>query len=504
MKILTGEQMARLDRLSIERHKISQRQLMERAAEACCGALEEWSQGKKARVAIFCGPGNNGGDGQVMAAILQDRDWKVHRVLISDKYHINYNELKSKLKESDYIVDALFGTGLARPIRGIFKKVIQILNQSKARKLAVDIPSGISGNTGEVLGIAFKADRTVTFEVPKWGQLQPPAWEFVGELKIVSIGLSQKELNKMPAKAEWVDAALVRKFFVPRSPKVHKGTAGRLLVIAGSAPMPGAGYLTALAALRAGAGLVTWAMPEEAFHHIELKHPEVMLHALPSSEGKFDPRGIRALEKLSKNFDALALGPGLGQGQGVLKFLEAVLKKISKPLVLDADGLNLLAKISKRIRLPAKTLLTPHPLEMARLTGRKVEEILKNREAAAKALAKKMKVWLVLKGFRSVMAGPKGEIFINSTGGSNLAVAGSGDVLTGILGSLLAQGLSPRQALPAGVYLHGRAGDLLKNEKGDRGTLASEVAEKVPEAIRELIDKNYDRNPVEQIFSRNS
>jgi NAD(P)H-hydrate epimerase len=514
MKILTGEQMARWDRLSIRKHKISARRLMENAARGCCEVLEHLPQWVyQAKVLIACGPGNNGGDGFAMAGMLRKQGLTAEVFFFGELERLSpearffYQRVESvevrtaegwkkfsrAARDADFLIDALFGTGLKRRLTGSYAKAISLLNGAKGFRLAVDIPSGISAETGEVLGRvrprmrgkAFRAALTVTFETPKWGQLQPSAWDYVGELKIVPIGLAHSELARFPSSAEYLTEEEVKKVISPRSKALHKGGAGRVLVIAGSETMPGAGYLTSLAALRAGAGLVTWALPEEAFHRLDLRYPEIILDPVPSSKGKFHPKGLAALRKILPKFDAVALGPGWGQGDEVADFLQGLLKLLKRPAVVDADALNLLARSPKMPTSVAGMILTPHPQEMSRLTKISVAELLTRRTRAAQAFAKKHRLWLVLKGYRSVIAGPKAELWINSTGGPNLATAGSGDVLTGILASLLAQGFDRKQAVTAGVCLHGLAGDRLMKRLGDRGTLASDIAAIVPEILRE-------------------
>jgi len=513
MKILTAKQMAKLDRLSIKKHKISARQLMGTAARRCCEALAQrvGSQSKKS-IVIVCGPGNNGGDGFAMATWLRNKQYRVDcyflgkekKLSAEAKYFLekmhpkptkitakdHLPKLKKSLRSAGVIVDALFGTGLNRPLGGRLARILQAMNRAPGLKLAVDIPSGISGDTGRILGKAFRANLTVTFEVPKWGQVQAPGWDYVGELIISPIGLSKQGLRSMPARAEWVTRADIQKFFSSRRLDIHKGSSGKVLVIGGSAKMPGAGYLCATASLRAGAGLVTWAMPNEAFQKIDLRFPEVILQSWPSFGGKFAPGQPSDLERELRPFNALAVGPGLGQGGELVAFMELILKKNRKPVVIDADGLNLISKNRALLKHLGGTILTPHPKEMSRLCGKSLQEIQADRVGVATGFAKKYRLWLVLKGYRSVIAGPRGEVYLNSSGGPNLAVAGSGDVLTGMIAALLAQGLNARKASLAGVYLHGVAGDRLAQKLGDRGTLALEITEEIPLVLKELFSSS--------------
>lgn len=503
--------MAQWDRLTIQKHRVPAERLMARAARACAEVLLEKSGKKKPKsVVIVCGPGNNGGDGFAMTQFLRRKGIRVACFFFgrpdsfsdeakyfydllnpsSDPLRVqrDFKKLRKELQAGDWVVDSLFGTGLNRPLKGRFAEVLKWMNASGARKLAVDMPSGIHGDSGDILGTAFRADYTVTFEVPKWGQVQEQAWDYVGELIVRPIGLHQGELKNRKAKAQWIDGKEVKKFFSPRVKDMNKGRAGRVLVVAGSANMPGAGFLSALAALRSGAGIVTWALPEAIAKKMQMKNPEVLFRYLPSAGGGFSVAALPELKKLSSGFHSLAVGPGLGQSGSLILFLSSLLKGIHRPMVLDADALNIIAGHRRLMKSLRGRILTPHPKEMARLTGKSLKQILSNRISIATQFAKRHQVYLVLKSYRSVVATPEGEVWINSTGGPNLAVAGSGDVLTGIIAGLLAQGLNRKQALLAGVYLHGRAGDEIAKRLGDRGTLAGEIAAEVPKVIKEMIE----------------
>ncbi|HCU24330.1 MAG TPA: hypothetical protein DF383_04860 [Deltaproteobacteria bacterium] len=506
MKILSAAQVLRLDRLSIKKHGIAARDLMRRAAEACyrhLTASPHWNSA--ASTAIVCGPGNNGGDGFALAARLEAEGHRSRIFFLGDPEKLSaeakffYEQVRvtriqkddialfrRALNAAEILVDALFGIGLNRPLGGIYAQAIAAMNRSRAFKLAVDMPSGISAEDGTVLGTAFRADLTVTFETPKWGQILPPAWDYVGELRVESIGLNAGELRKLSSRAEWIDEAMVRKYFQRRPRGTHKGRAGRALVVAGSRGMPGAGYLSSLAALRVGAGLVTWMLPEDAYRKIDLQVPEVILAPAPSVAGTFGPKAASLLLKKSKRFQSIALGPGLGRSESVHEFLRAVLPRLRGPLVMDADALDPPAQ-GEKILIPRGAILTPHLKEMARLIGMSVARILEKPFAVARSFARRHRVWLLLKGYRSILASPEGKLFVNSTGGPNLATAGSGDVLTGILVGLLAQGFSKKEAVLSAVFLHGLAGDRWARLHGDRGTIASDLVKILPELIGEWI-----------------
>jgi ADP-dependent NAD(P)H-hydrate dehydratase / NAD(P)H-hydrate epimerase len=496
MKILDGDQSARLDRLSIQKHGIPAARLMARASMACVKPLDRRLRAKS-RIVIVAGPGNNGGDGLAMAEPLAKLGHAVTVFCLgqAEKYsreaRAYYDRAKNflqppsklakNLNQADAVVDAIFGIGLKRPIRGATANVLRAMNRAKAFKLAVDMPSGVSADTGEVLGEAFRADLTVTFETPKRGQLLPPAWDYVGDLEIAPIGLSRRELQAMKSEAEWVDDGRVAAFLKPRRRGANKGKSGKVWILAGSRRMPGAGYLAARSALRAGAGLVTWALPEEAYSRIDLRYAEVML---------FPFQNFSELKSKLNESSAVAVGPGWGRGAEAGEFLESWLRQPRPPSVFDADALNLLAERKAAMKaLKPTDILTPHWKEMSRLTGVAISEIAKRPWALAREFARRHRCILVLKGYRSLVATPAGRLYVNSTGGPNLATGGSGDVLSGLIAALIAQGLAPEQAAVAGVFIHGRAGDLLAEKKGDRGTLASDLMELWPKILRSLLGK---------------
>lgn len=495
MKILDGEQAARLDRLSIRKHRVPAARLMARASQACIEALQERLPKKKCRIVIVAGPGNNGGDGLAMAQPLVKLGHSVEIFCFgkpasySPEAQAYYQQacqwirplsvLGKSLRSADAIVDAIFGIGLKRPVLGELARAIRAMNRSKAFRLAVDIPSGISIDSGEVLGEAFRADQTVTFETPKRGQVLPPAWDYVGNLKIAPIGLSRSELKALRSDAEWVDSSLVASFLKPRSLGANKGKGGKVWILAGSSKMPGAGYLCATSALRSGAGLATWALPEGAYSRIDLRYPEVMLFPVKSFSDSI-PDLNRA--------DAVAAGPGWGRAPEIHAFLKIWLPGRRPPTVFDADALNLLAEDRGLLRsLRRSDVLTPHWKEMSRLSGKSIKEIEANPWKVACDFARRYRCILVLKGYRSLVATPEGKLYVNSSGGPNLATGGSGDVLAGLIAGLIAQGLKAERAAIAAVYIHGRAGDLLAQTKGDRGSLASDLFELWPNVLKELL-----------------
>ncbi len=509
MKILKPKQMARWDRITIK-EGVSGQTLMKRAAEACLDVLHERSKNlKKLHIVLLCGPGNNGGDAFALAGMLepvcdqvQCFYWgKFEKYSPEAKYFFAQlknkpiflssprakGKLSQKIKKAHWVVDGLFGTGLSRKIMGPCAHMIRVANLSVAKKMAIDMPSGVSGETGESLGQAFKAHVTVTFEVPKWGQLQFPAWDLVGDLEVRPIGLSQNILKKLPTAGHWLTPDLIRKNFHPRKKNMHKGKVGTALILAGSPSMPGAGMLCGLGALRSGVGRAIWGLPQGPKQGAACKIPEIILEYMASGPDGLGPESLGQVQRLFPQVKALALGPGWGTARGTREFLRALLEQHRLPMVLDADALNILSEQPSLLKKLRGSILTPHPKEMGRLLKCSASEVLQNRVALAQKFSRKYGVYLIIKSYRSLAVNPQGKIWINSAGGPNLAVAGSGDVLTGIIVGLLAQGFKPQEAMLAGLYLHGRAGDRLASRMGDRGTLASEIAKEVPRVIRELL-----------------
>jgi NAD(P)H-hydrate epimerase len=428
-------------------------------------------------VVVAAGKGNNGGDGRIVARLLEGVARDVRLLEIGGKLPSN----------ADVIVDALFGTGLSRPVEGHAKASIEAINRSKKWVLSIDIPSGLSADTGEVLGAAVRADITVTMGRPKLGLVLPQAAPYVGRLEVVDIGIPNEVYDSLGSRTHWVTAGDVKPWFVPRTPDTHKGTYGHILMIGGSETKPGSILLAGKAGLRTGAGLATIALPDKAFRKFPKNFLELMYEPVPSSrQGTFAPKSWTRIAKILKGKDAVMIGPGMGVNADTKALVRQAVLKIDPPLVLDADALNALmpADLKKR---KSPTILTPHPGEMARLTGVSTAKIQKNRIDAARDFAKRYVAIVVLKGFRTVIATPSGSVFVNSTGNPGMATAGMGDVLTGVIASLIAQGLEPEKAAVAGVFLHGRAGDRVAERLGDRGLLASDAIEEIPQTIRELL-----------------
>ena len=517
MKLATAEQMRELDRKAIEERGIPSIELMERAAEGVAAAVLALLPEKpsKCRIAVFCGSGNNGGDGLAAARLLFLSGAAV-RVFLAGSYEKltpdaleetrRLSECGVELEPFDpadmdqrrwvmgchVVIDALLGVGLSREVRedSLYGAAIALINDGPAAVVSADIPSGISADSGQVLGMAVKSDKTVTFTLPKIGHFAGDGGMHTGELTVWDIGIPEDLIRGCVCDAQTTERELVQEALPRRKPDGHKGDFGKLLIVGGAVGYTGAPYLTASAAVRTGCGLVYLGVPECIWPVEAVKCVSAMPFPLPDQGGKLSGAALAlAMEKLS-GCDVLALGPGLGRGPGPEEVTRELLRRTEKPTVLDADGINALAGHmdvldARRGRI---TVLTPHDGEFARLTGRTVQEItLGDRVAMAREFAADHGCVLVLKGHRTVTAAPEGNVLVNTTGNSGLAKGGSGDVLTGVIASLLCQGAAAMQAAVCGVWLHGRAGDLAAAERTEYGVTPEDTAGCLPAAIRELI-----------------
>jgi ADP-dependent NAD(P)H-hydrate dehydratase / NAD(P)H-hydrate epimerase len=513
MLVCSAAQMRELDRTTIEDYGVPGVVLMESAGRGVVEVIAGLRPLVGLRVVVLCGSGNNGGDGFVIARHLQNRGARVRIFLCADRAKIGGDaainlrvlekmggELKplttdeellaaeTSLIHAQVLVDALLGTGLNAEVRGQYRKVIERANRCSALKVAVDIPSGLHADSGEVLGLAFIADHTVTFGYPKLGLVTHPGAERTGELHVVDIGIPHAVEVSREFAAELLEDGVVRRWLMDRPAWGHKGTYGHLLIIAGSPGKTGAALLCGQAALRAGAGLCTIASPAAAMHALESKTQEVMLAELtpngvePSAaDSVFGP-----LMRLLEGKSAVALGPGILRTPGMAALVRRLVRESPLPLVIDADGLNELAGDLDCLRRAAvPVLLTPHPGEMATLAGLSVAEVQANRVEVARRFAEKHGVYLALKGFRTIIAAPDGQLLINPTGNTGMASGGTGDVLTGVVGSFLAQHHEPLDALGLGVFVHGRAGDRAAARLGQHGLIASDLLAEVAGVLKD-------------------
>lgn len=507
--LVTGEQMRSLDRCTIEEFNVPSFTLMQRAATGAVKVLRQrFSPRQRRRVLIVAGKGNNGGDGMVCARLLAGKGTSVTAALIARAEDLRGdaarafrglrgtgvsiiteagpNQLPSLLSEATLVVDALLGTGLNAPVTGVLAEVITALNSSGKPILSLDIPSGLDSDSGAPRGVAVQATVTATFGFPKIGQVVYPGRAFVGELEVIDIGIPEVAAENVAPRAWLIEPVDVARRLPVRAPTTHKGNCGHVVVIGGSLGRTGAAKMAAEAALRAGAGLVTLAGPASLSASWASACPEIMTAPLPDHSGNlsFDEA---ALHRTLEGKDVVVVGPGMGTSEACLRVLQFVLERSDLPVVCDADALTLLARfpVAQVARRP-NLVLTPHPGEFARLTGKSVAEIQSNRPIVARDFAMEQRCVLVLKGATTIIADGDGTLWVNPTGNPGMASGGMGDVLAGLIGGFLAQGLSGVSASLVAVYVHGAAADTLCREYAAVGYLATEVARQVPREVNAL------------------
>jgi len=514
MKILTGEVMKKLDEYVIKNIGLSSLVLMENAGRSVAEILtQKIPELKKKKMIVVAGRGNNGGDG--LAAARHLINWGANieifilaaskeelspeaatnaAILEKSGANVKYIEqevevLSAALARADIVIDAIFGIGIKGAVRGVAQKAIELINRSSASIVSVDLPSGLDADTGHVEGVCVKADLTITLEFFKLGLLLYPGREYAGEIIIAQIGYPKSIKEAFKSELELVDREFVTKKIPKRRAYSHKGDYGRVFLIAGSRGMTGAAALAAEAALRSGAGLVYAGIPQSLSAVIESKLTEAVKIPLPDSEGALAYEALAPILQLLKDKDVLAIGPGLSKKDQTAKLVKALIKKVppTLPIVIDADAINILSEEPRLLKaLKSSTVLTPHPGELSRLIKKKIEEIEADRVGVAKKVAADFNVVLVLKGVPTVTALPSGFVFINSTGNSGLASGGSGDVLTGLIAGLIAQGLRPEDAAPTGAYLHGLIADRLKEKTGERAMIAGDLIKEMPAVLKEF------------------
>ena len=515
MKLMTPEEMKCLDEEAIHKYHVPSILLMEHAAYNVFRKIKrtEYAQ----NIIIVCGPGNNGGDGLALAR--QIKVWSEHKVKIfmlsapknlsedgKTYFEIcrmlgietrqldteNQEEAYKELREADLIIDALFGTGLSRKVEGLYAKVIEWINESAAYTISLDIPSGIDGRTGKIQGLCVQADKTVTFSLLKIGLCLYPAIDFVGELEVADIGIPQKLINEISSSVFTLGKKEAKALLPTRKTRSNKGTYGKVLIIGGQTGMSGAVALAARGAQKAGAGIVTAAVPKAIHDIMEEKLTEVMTVSLKDKKGRITLEACEQIKDLVSKHDVIAIGPGIGRGKETAAVLLEILAT-SKPCVVDADALYFLGGMLEVLKnRKAPTIITPHPGEMARLTGLSVEQILDDPLETAQNFSKENRVVTVLKIERTVVADREGNIYINRGGNNGMAKGGSGDLLCGIITGLLAQKIGSEKAAEEaawlGVYLHARTADLVKELKTEYTLLPSDIYESLDEAFKELIN----------------
>lgn len=481
--------------------------LMQNAATGVLNQIMEHfnSDVRTKQIAVFCGSGNNAGDGYVIAHMLWERGAKITVVSVSDPARLSgdakrayelycltgmgtytVSEMKGKLpKNCVCIVDAIFGTGLNKPLTGDHLAAVELINSSDAYTVAVDLPSGINADTGQIMGGCVRADLTVTFAFKKVCHVTYPCIDNMGKLVICDIGIKRSDVDAASMKIYETDDNLIDKIIRPRSKNTNKGDYGRLLVISGSKGMTGAAILALRASLRSGVGLVTAAIPESVYPIAASNIIEAI--AMPMTEnadGHISKNNTDRLVEKFKTQSAVLIGCGMGNCEDTRELVRIAVRNSGKPVIIDADGLNALAdEISILQNKSSDVILTPHPKEFARLSGMTVEQVEADRAGNALRFAVEHNVTVVLKGARSVTASPDGMIYINSTGNPGMATAGSGDVLAGIIASFCAQGIRPLAAAVAGVFIHGRAGDIASSFLGEYALTASDIINNLPRAL---------------------
>ncbi len=517
MQVVTAHTMQELDRRAINDYGIPGRQLMENAGRSCAERIaRDFGLPGDNYAVILAGKGNNGGDGYVIARHLLDKGWQVLVIVLAERQEISgdaqtmlellpatlvsfcpkQGELNAHhaadLQRATVLVDALLGTGLRNDLQGVYREAVTLINASPAKVVAVDIPSGVHGTSGAILGQAVRTDLTVSFACAKLGQLLYPGALQTGRLEVVDIGIPPQLLAEAPCY-EYLDVELVSQLLRPRDRQAHKGTFGHCLLIAGSTGKSGAAALAANATVRSGAGLVTLACPATINPILEIKTTEAMTAPLPdNANGQLTDAALPLLAQLLVDKDAVALGPGIGRQPETIRLVQRLVETISLPLVIDADGLNALADditVLQRTASPS-VILTPHPGEMARLLGTALPAAPEERIEVARQFARSYGVHLILKGARTLIAAPDGRVAINGSGNPGMASGGMGDVLTGVLTALLGHGLPPWQACQLGVFVHGLAGDLVVADKGEIGMQAGDVVESLPYAFQQLMQRN--------------
>jgi len=511
MYILNKEQMQEADRITISEYGVPSIVLMENAALSVLKIIEEKFP-DISRVAVLCGKGNNGGDGLALARHLFNKgyDTKIYlfakpkdlkgdpkiNFLICQKMGIEiksvpsekqFYEIFPQLFDYPLIVDGLFGTGIDKPLEGFWANVVEAINSLKSIILSIDIPSGLSSSTGEVLGPAIKADVTATFGAYKIAHIFPPASNYCGKVHLFEIGIPRELISNI-SKLILSNKNVLRNFIPYRKMESHKGNFGHLVVVAGSKEKPGALSMSALGALRCGVGLLTCASVESALSVLHSHSYEAMGLILDQT-----PDGTIALSSLPKilNFledkDALVLGPGLSLNEETQEFIRRLVLNTSIPVVIDADGLNAFSKNLKLLKArKGDKILTPHPGELSRLLDVPLEDIKKDRIKYAKETVKESGSIVVLKGFLTLTANPNEVIWVNPTGNPGMATGGMGDILSGMIGAFLAQKIEAFKSAPLAVFLHGLAGDLAAKTKTEEGLIPRDLIEKIPDSFLEI------------------
>jgi hydroxyethylthiazole kinase-like uncharacterized protein yjeF len=505
MKVSTVEEMREMDRRAIEEFGISDRVLMENAGHAAYSVILGETGIREKRFAVFCGTGNNGGDGFVVARKIHSMGGIVRVFLLGDKERykggarINLDILsrlrietlgiassitpaREELKRCDAVIDAVFGTGLTRNVENIYKEVIDLINTCGKTVFSIDIPSGINGNTGCLMGSSVKADHTVTFGTPKLGNILYPGFERCGKLWLTRISFPP-ELYENPTVHTEIN---IPARLPPRKTDGHKGDFGDVLFIAGAANYYGAPLFSALSFLKAGGGYSRLAAPKSVTPFVATQGNEIVFAPQDETEtGSLSLKSAPALRSLAEKVDLVVIGPGLTLNPDTQTLVQNLLKAVKKPVILDGDGITAVAdhtEILKKREHP--TVLTPHPGEMSRISHTPVTEITCDRIGHLRELSRALGAPVLMKGAHTLIGFQDGRIFINMSGNSGMATAGSGDTLTGTIAAMYGLGLPLGDAVKTGVFVHGLAGDLAASETGEDGITARDILDRLPEAIK--------------------
>lgn len=512
MKLVSAAEMKEIDRRAMDDFEVPTLSLMENAGKNVAAAASRMLSdcGGKA-VVILSGKGNNGGDGFVAARHLINKGFRVITFLLGEKSEVrgaarenldklkeypreiksenNLKNFKDKILKADLLIDALLGTGVKGHIKGLASATITLLNKSQKPIISVDVPSGLDADTGKPLGVCVQARQTVTFGLPKLGLFLYPGRDIAGEVTIADIGIPAELLTDEKLKIELLTRNKISLLFPERRGDLHKGDCGHILVLAGSTGLSGAAALSSLGAMRTGAGLVTLGIPESLNPIMEVKLTEVMTLPLPeTAEGSLSLEAKKRILQMMRKVDTIAIGPGLSTNPETGKLLSDLLVAIEKPIILDADGLNLLngdISLLKNVRAPL--VITPHPGEAGRLIGKESPDVQSDRIGIARKIASQSGAVVALKGAATVIANPEGDVWINPTGNSGMASGGTGDVLTGMIASFIGQGFSEVDAARAAVYIHGKAGDIAAEKTGIYSLIATDIIDNLPIAMQELL-----------------
>jgi ADP-dependent NAD(P)H-hydrate dehydratase / NAD(P)H-hydrate epimerase len=512
MKIVTGSEMQTLDRRTIIEAHIPSAVLMERAGEGIVEHLERHCGPMRGKtITIFCGKGNNGGDGLVVARLLHRRRARIHVMLLTPITDLSRDtatmyrrfvrvagqsaivrfrsagQARPLLASSDILIDALLGTGLSSVVIGIYREAIDLINSVEKPVIAIDIPSGLHADTGAILGQAIRATLTVTCGLPKLGLYVDAGIDRAGIIRVADIGIPSAYVDAIESRIMLLTRDSAFHGLPERAPSSHKGTFGHAGIIAGSVGKTGAAALAARAALRVGAGLVTVATPSSVNDVLEAKLLEAMTMPLPETKARTLARsGLDRVLAFMQARTAIAIGPGLSTHPETVDLVQSLMKHLDRPSVLDADALNALTgRVSLLTECKTPPILTPHPGEMARLENdATTQSVNADRIGTARRFARERGVFVVLKGARTVVARPDGLVAICPTGNPGMATAGTGDVLTGMIVGLLAQRVPPWEAACAATYFHGSAGDLAARHLGEPGMVASDLVAQIPYALQ--------------------